>query len=146
LDVRGELFDFVINDRCAAGTGRFLELAAQRLGLAVAELGDLAAQASETTHISSVCAVFAESEVVGLLAQGLERSTIARGLCDAVAQQFCALVGRLPKVASLAFVGGVAYNKGVRAALEQVLEGPVNVPSEPQLVVATGAAVLAARE
>jgi predicted CoA-substrate-specific enzyme activase len=146
LDARGELVDFVVNDRCAAGTGRFLELSGQRLGLTAAELGQLATQASETVPLSNVCAVFAESEVVGLLARGVDRSAIARGLCEAVAQQLLALAGRLPRTAPLALTGGVAYNAGVCAALERALEEPVAVPADPQLVVALGAAILASEK
>ena len=144
LDRRGALDDFVINDRCAAGTGRFLEMAGQRLGLTVAELGELGATAKESVRLSSVCAVFAESEVVGLLARGAERDAVARGLCEAVAHQVLSLAGRLPREVPLALVGGVAYNRGVRLALEHALAERVIVPDEPQMVVALGAALLAA--
>jgi (R)-2-hydroxyacyl-CoA dehydratese activating ATPase len=143
LDAEGALEDFVINDRCAAGTGRFLELAGQRLGLTAAELGELATDAEEGVRLSSVCAVFAESEVVGLLAQGVQRGTVARGLCEAVAHQVLSLAGRLPREAPLALVGGVAYNVGVRLALERALAERITVPDEPQMVVAFGAALLA---
>jgi predicted CoA-substrate-specific enzyme activase len=146
LDAQGELVDFVINDRCAAGTGRFLEAAGLRLGLTVAELGALGAEAKETVRLSNICAVFAESEVVGLLAQGIERSTVARALCEAVAGQLLSLSGRLPRTAPLALVGGVGYNLGVQVALERTLEAPVYVPEAPQMVVALGAAILASQE
>jgi len=144
VDAAGKLLQFNVNDRCAAGTGRFLELAGQRLGVTAAELGVLAASAESTVRLSSLCAVFAESEVVGLLAEGQERSAIARGLCEAVAEQILHLAGGLPLGRPVALVGGVAYNIGVRAALERALGETVLVPEDPQMIVALGAALLAA--
>ena len=143
LDAEGQVAGFAVNDRCAAGTGRFLEMAAQRLGLTVAELGALALEATEGVRLSSLCAVFAESEIVGLLARGGAREQIARGLCDGVAQQLLHLAASVVHEPPVALMGGVARNPGVVAALERALGYPVLVPDEPHLVVAWGAAVLA---
>ncbi len=143
LEAGGRVSSFAVNDRCAAGTGRFLEMAAHRLGVTVAELGDLALTAREALRLSSVCAVFAESEIVGLLARGAGRKELARGLCEGVAQQLLHLTAGVPCQAPLALVGGVAHNVGVVSALEGVLETEVLVPEKPHLVVALGAALLA---
>jgi len=141
VDGEGRIEDFAFNDRCAAGTGRFLEVMATALEVEVAELDELAAQASEATNISSTCTVFAESEVVGLLAAGEPREDLAAGLCQAVAQRVAALMGQVRYQPPVSLVGGVAYNDGVRQALAQVLECSVSVPEQPQLTCAYGAAV-----
>ena len=143
LGADGQVADFAVNDRCAAGTGRFLEMAAQRLGMTVVELGPLAVEAKESVRLSSLCAVFAESEVVGLLAQGTERQRLARGLCEGVAQQLLHLAAGLPREGPVALMGGVARNPGVVAALCRALGEEVLVPDQPHLVVALGAALLA---
>jgi predicted CoA-substrate-specific enzyme activase len=145
LDATGEVSGFAVNDRCAAGTGRFLEMAAQRLDQSVAELGALALEATEGVRLSSLCAVFAESEIVGLLAQGVPRDRIARGLCDGVAQQLLHLAAGVVHDPPVALVGGVARNPGVVAALARALGQPVLVPDQPHLVVALGAALLAGK-
>jgi predicted CoA-substrate-specific enzyme activase len=144
LEAEGRVRSFAVNDRCAAGTGRFLEMAAHRLGVSVAELGTLAGGATEGIRLSSLCAVFAESEIVGLLAQGIERERLARGLCEGVAQQLLHLAAGIPRGGPIALVGGVARNAGVVAALERALAAAVLVPEPPHLVVALGAALLAA--
>lgn len=143
LEPGGRTRSFAVNDRCAAGTGRFLEMAAHRLGVTVAELGPLALTAQQGLRLSSLCAVFAESEIVGLLARGAGREELARGLCEGVAQQLLHLAAGVLCEAPLALVGGVARNAGVVAALEGALEAEVLVPEEPHLVVALGAALLA---
>ena len=142
----GQVAAFAVNDRCAAGTGRFLEMAGQRLGLEVAELGALAQESADSVRLSSLCAVFAESEIVGLLAQGAERGSVARGLCDGVAQQLLHLAAGMVRESPVALVGGVARNAGVVAALERALGEAVLVPERPHLVVALGAALIAASD
>lgn len=143
LNKQGAIADFALNDRCAAGTGRFLEMAAQRLDLSVGELGELAAEAQRALRLSSTCAVFVESEIVGLLAQGADRAQLARGLCEAIANQMLALAGRMPQTGPVALVGGVAQSHGVQLALERAMGQEVRVPPQPQVVVALGAALLA---
>ena len=144
MDSEGQVESFAVNDRCAAGTGRFLEMAGQRLGLTAEELGALALATAHSVRLSSLCAVFAESEIVGLLAQGTERERVARGLCDGVAQQLLHLAAGTPRESPVGLVGGVARNPGVVAALERALGEPILVPDRPHFVVALGAALLAA--
>lgn len=144
LDERGRALDFEMNDRCAAGTGRFLEVMAKALGADLAGLAAQALRAQDPATLSSTCTVFAESEVVGLLAQGRSREDLAAGLCQAVARRVAAMVQRLGPAPPVAFTGGVALNEGVRTALAEALETEVVVPAEPQLTGALGAALLAA--
>jgi predicted CoA-substrate-specific enzyme activase len=146
MDAEGGVLGFAVNDRCAAGTGRFLEVTGQRLGLEVGELGVAALAATEGVRLSSLCAVFAESEVVGLLAAGTDRERVARGLCEGVAQQLLQLASGVGPVGPLGLVGGVARNRGVVTALERLTTETVLVPDQPHFVVAWGAAVIAATE
>lgn len=143
LDEGGHALDFEMNDRCAAGTGRFLEVMATALGVDLQGLADLALTSQSPAELSSTCTVFAESEVVGLLAQGRERADLAAGLCYAVARRVAAMTQRLGVAPEVAFTGGVALNAGVRQALADVLGVPVTVPPDPQLTGALGAAILA---
>lgn len=144
LDEQGRPLDFEMNDRCAAGTGRFLEVMAGALGVDLAGLAALALTAHEPVTLSSTCTVFAESEVVGLLAHGRDRAEVAAGLCGAVAQRVVAMARRTGIEHPVAFTGGVALNAGVRRALSDLLGEVVVMPAEPQLTGALGAALLAA--
>lgn len=143
LDEAGRALDFEMNDRCAAGTGRFLEMMAAALDLSLEELGPLAATAPSVATLSSTCTVFAESEVIGLLAEGRDVSQIAAGLCQAIAHRTMQMTNRLQIQPQVMLCGGVARNTGVRKAMEDALAMPITVPREPQLVGALGAAVLA---
>lgn len=144
LDQSGNMVDFAMNDKCAAGTGRFLEVMAKALELKLDELGECAQQAHQPCSINSICAVFAESEVISLLASGQEKTNIAAGLHQAVAQRVGTMAQRIGLVSDIAFVGGVAKNSGVVHALEKFL-GIQFVPcaEDPQINGAAGAAVLA---
>lgn len=143
LDADGRVADFAMNDRCAAGTGRFLEVVATRLGTDLPGLGTLVGRARAGASISSMCVVFAESEIIGLLAQGVRCEDIAHGIFASVATRVAALAGRdLP--APVAFSGGVALLPGFAAALERALGLPVQVPEGPQFTGALGAALIAA--
>jgi predicted CoA-substrate-specific enzyme activase len=144
LDSAGNMIDFAMNDKCAAGTGRFLEVMAKALDLKLEELGECAQKAEQTCPINSICAVFAESEVISLLASGQEKENIAAGLHQAVAQRVGTMAQRIGLVPDIAFAGGVAKNPGVVHALEKFL-GIKFVPcsEDPQINGAAGAAVLA---
>lgn len=144
VDHEGNMIDFAMNDKCAAGTGRFLEVMTRALELTLEELGESALQARRPCAITNTCAVFAESEVISLLASGEAKVDIAAGLHRAIAQRVGNMARRLGVLSSVAFVGGVAKNAGVRKALEEFLEIRF-VPTEldPQLNGALGAAVLA---
>ncbi len=143
LGPHGRVADFAMNDKCAAGTGRFLEVMARALEVDVADLGVLAAQARQAARISSTCTVFAESEVVGLVGAGRSPADIAAGLHAAIAQRLTGLLHLVAWSPPVAMSGGVAYNVGVVRALEAQLGAPVTVPPEPQLVGALGAALIA---
>jgi predicted CoA-substrate-specific enzyme activase len=147
LDAAGNVADFAMNDRCAAGTGRFLTLMAGCLEMDLAEMGRLSLQSQSPVALNSTCAVFAESEVISLIAQGKKKEDIVAGLHAAIASRIATMVrqmaGRDP-IEGLFFMGGGARNAGVCAALESALGRPVYVPPEPQFVVATGAALIAA--
>ncbi len=139
----GKPLDFAMNDKCAAGTGRFLEVMARVLQLDLAELGPCALRAQRPAEISSTCTVFAESEVITLVADGLSREEIAAGICRSIARRVGAMANRVGVESPVAFAGGVARNSGVVSALTEALGQRLIVPEEPQLVGALGAALIA---
>ena len=144
LNGDGSVRDFAMNDRCAAGTGRFLEMVAQRLELGIEQLGDEALRSRSPAAISSMCVVFAETEILGLLAEGVGPSDIVAGVQRAIALRICAMSGRnLP--APVVLTGGVAMIAGMDSALQSVLGQEISVAPRPQMTGALGAAILAAR-
>jgi predicted CoA-substrate-specific enzyme activase len=145
LDAQGGLLDFVMNDRCAAGTGRFLESAARVLETDIDTLGRAAKTATGACRISSTCAVFAESEIISLIAAGEDLAVIGSGLCRSLAGRLANLARRIGIRPPVALVGGGAKNPGMRCALAAKLGvefAPLSI--DPQLVGALGAAVIAA--
>lgn len=134
---------FEMNDRCAAGTGRFLEVMAMTLGYRLEEFGPEAQQAGEAASISSMCTVFSESEVVSLIARGSDKRRIALGLHESVVGRLLALVGRVGVEAPVVLTGGVARNPCIRALLGQRLGIELLVPDEPHITGALGAALSA---
>ena len=143
LDSRGAVRDFVMNDRCAAGTGRFLEVLADRLGVGVAELGQQAAGSVCPTPISSTCVVFAETEIVGLLASNGDPRDIAAGVLKAVASRIASMVGRRA-AAPVLLTGGVARVEGMAERLSEAIGCPIRIARDPEYTGALGAALLAA--
>ncbi|MEM4644604.1 MAG: acyl-CoA dehydratase activase [Archaeoglobaceae archaeon] len=141
----GKVLEFVMNDKCSAGTGRFLEVMANALNLKVEELGEIAMRARRRITISSTCTVFAESEVVSYIAMGERIEEIVAGICDSIASRIVGLVNRVGVREDVVLTGGVAKNVGVKKALEEKLGVKIKVPEEPQIVGALGAAVLAMR-
>lgn len=139
---KGKLVDFVMNDRCAAGTGRFLEVLANTLGLKLDDLGGISLQATSKIKISSICTVFAQQEVMAYLAKGTPLPDIVAGLHDAIASRVVKMITRLKIEPDVVFTGGVAKNIGVVQALKQNLGLEVFVPAEPLLTGAVGAALL----
>lgn len=139
----GRVTDFLMNDKCAAGTGRFLEVMAKALELEVEDLGEISLQAQDALQISSTCTVFAESEVVTLVAEGVSRQDIVAGLHAAIAKRTLSMVKRLGLVPPVAMAGGVAKNRGVVKAIEDEVGQPLIIPPEPQIIGALGAAILA---
>lgn len=138
----GKVSDFAMNDKCAAGTGRFLEVMAGALEISLEEVGELAAKAEEHRAISSFCTVFAESEVISHVSAGARKPDILAGVCDSVAARVAALVERVGLEPEVVFTGGVAKNSGVVMALNHEL-GYLVVPDNPQITAALGAALLA---
>jgi len=141
---QGRPVDFAMNDKCAAGTGRFLEHTAARLGVAVTELGGRALEAKGEERITSTCTVFAESEIISLLARGADLDAIIRGLHRSLVGRIVAMARAVGIVSPLILSGGVALNAGVRAMMSEATGLPVVLPPHPQLMGAYGAALLAA--
>ncbi|MCC8023002.1 MAG: acyl-CoA dehydratase activase [Clostridiales bacterium] len=143
LDDNGNVETFAMNDKCAAGTGRFLEMMAATLGLRVEEMGRAGLEWREDIGISSMCTVFAESEVVSLVAQNKRTADIVHGLNCSVASRIGALAGRTGGQAPYMMTGGVAANPGVVQAIEEKLGEALRIPPHPQLCGALGAALIA---
>lgn len=145
LDESGAVADFVMNDKCAAGTGRFLEVMAQILQAgSVDHMGPLSLKAKAPCSISSTCTIFAESEVISLRAEGASREDLIAGVHRAVASRVGVMARRIKVRPEVVFTGGVAKNIGIKRALEQEFGVTVVVPDEPQIVGALGAALMAA--
>jgi predicted CoA-substrate-specific enzyme activase len=140
---QGRVEDFEMNDRCAAGTGRFLEVMATVLGYSIGEIGDLALKADHASTINSMCTVFAESEVVSLISKGEDPKCIAYGLHNSIANRIFSMLGRIGIRDRVVFAGGVAKNSCMIALLEKRLGQKLIVPDEPQLVGSIGAALSA---
>jgi (R)-2-hydroxyacyl-CoA dehydratese activating ATPase len=146
LDEKGSIHGFAMNDKCAAGTGRFLENIARVLDSEVNEIGDFSLKGESPCLISSTCAVFAESEVVTLRAEGKTRENIFAGIHKAMAHRIVIMGGSVGFRKAIAFTGGVAKNRGMKLALENELGVDLWVPKEHQIVGALGAAVVASNE
>jgi len=138
----GRVVDFVMNDKCAAGTGRFLEVTAEGLGVKLEDMGRLSLAAENKVEIGSTCTVFAAQEVVAKLSEGVPLPNIIAGLHEAIASRIYSMVGRLKIEREVALTGGGAKNIGLVKALEAKLSFPVLVPPEPLLTGAIGAALL----
>ena len=141
LGSHGRVADFEMNDKCAAGTGRFLEVMAGALGYELEELGPAALAADTGVAISSMCTVFAESEVTGLVHRGEERGRIARGIHESIAKRTLSSLGRIRARGPLVFAGGVANNEAMVALVRDGFGGDVVIPDEAQTVGALGAAL-----
>lgn len=143
LNEKGEVTDFVMNDKCAAGTGRFLEMMARTLEIEIDELGPVSLKWKESVAISSMCSVFAESEVISLIALNKERADIAHGVHRAIATKAMSLLKKVGLEPGFMMTGGVAKNPGVVAVLEELLGQKLFLSSEPEIVGALGAALFA---
>ena len=143
LSDNGEVQKFEMNDRCAAGTGKFLEIMANTLEVKINELGNLAKGASKNVQINSLCTVFAESEVVSLIARGEQPAAIALALHDAIATRISTMVRRVGIKERVVFAGGAALNQCLNRLVGEKLNIELTVPREPQIVGAIGAAILA---
>ncbi len=143
LDGEGRVINFQMNDKCAAGTGRFLEIMAASLGYTIGEFGDAALSSTREVSINSMCTVFAESEVISMKNSGISPADIARAVHLSVVNRLAAMLERIGIGESIVFSGGVANNRCIVKLLEENLNKPVHIPETPDIVGAIGAAVYA---
>jgi (R)-2-hydroxyacyl-CoA dehydratese activating ATPase len=141
LTPTGKVAKFEMNDRCAAGTGKFLEFMATALQVPLAEFGNFALRADKRLQINSMCTVFAESEATSLMARGEKAANIAMGLHLAIVQRTLAMLRRVSDTPPFLFAGGVAHNACMRSLLAENLAEPLIIPAEPDMVGALGAAL-----
>ncbi|MFC1847794.1 acyl-CoA dehydratase activase [Chloroflexota bacterium] len=139
----GTVTDFVMNDKCAAGTGRFLEVMAGVLNLDIEEMGPVSLTSEEPCQISSTCTIFAETEMISLRAEGRRREDLVAGIHRAVASRVVVMGRTVGFREQVVFTGGVAKNAGVKNSLETGIGLPILIPDEPQIMGALGAALLA---
>ncbi|WP_022665800.1 acyl-CoA dehydratase activase [Desulfospira joergensenii] len=146
LNAKGRVKKFEMNDRCAAGTGKFLEIMASNLGFSIEEFGRAALETDRNLAISSMCTVFAESEVTSLIARGADRREISRGLHLSVVKRASGMINRVSSQGPIVFSGGVARNPCMVHLLSQSLDREVLVPEDPQMMGALGAALVLEEE
>jgi len=142
VDAQGLVMQFTMNDRCAAGTGKFFEVLARAMQIELEDMGDLALQAKQSLKISSMCATFAETEVISLLAEGQSKADILGGVHAAVATRTVGLVGRVGRKGPIVMTGGVARNKAAVHYIEEALDEKLILPATPQIAGALGAALI----
>jgi predicted CoA-substrate-specific enzyme activase len=142
LKLNGKVGAFKTNDKCAAGSGSFIQRAAKYLEVGIEDVGEMALRANNPQPISSVCAVLAESEIINLVSTGLSVEDIMRGIYDSLADRAALLLKRVGPAEQLVFIGGVANQRGMVKALEDRLKIPVKVPANCEYVCALGAALL----
>ena len=140
---QGQVVDFAMNDKCAAGTGRFLENSAARMRVPIEEMGAVALSATEEVSISSTCTVFAESEIISMVAHGVAVEPILMGLHRSLIRRVVAMVRSVGLVPPLLLSGGVVKNPAIRRVIEEETKEQVFMPEHPQLMGAYGAALLA---
>lgn len=146
VNEEGVVTNFAMNDKCAAGTGRFLEVMAQALDIKLEEMGSLALKSKKACPITSTCTVFAESEVVSLRATGERPEDLIAGIYKAMIKRVATMAGRIGFRKEVVFTGGVAKSVGARKALEKEVGFQVFLPEEPQIIGALGASLLAEEE
>ncbi|MFH1087818.1 MAG: acyl-CoA dehydratase activase, partial [Chloroflexota bacterium] len=144
VDGQGRVTDFVMNDKCAAGTGRFVEVIAAAAGVPLNEIGQLSLKSQHKVHISSVCTVFAESEVISLISNGVLTEDIVAGIFRAIVERAYGLVRRVGAEPEIAISGGLGMNPGIVKAWQEQTGIKLWVPDQPQMVGALGASLIAA--
>lgn len=145
IDESGQPIDFLMNDKCAAGTGRFLEVMSRAMEIDLKEFADIFLNNTGHVDISSTCTVFAESEIVSLIGHGVERSKIVRGLIYSIVSRIVSMVKRVGLDIPVSLTGGVAKNLAVAKGLEERLSTELLIPEEPQITGALGAAIFASK-
>lgn len=146
MNSSGRVVKFEMNDRCAAGTGKFLEIMAKSLGFTFEQFAAEALEADKDIQINSMCTVFAESEVTSLVARGEDRRNIALGLHKSVVRRAAGMLRRVSSDGPVVFSGGVAKNRCMLKLMEETLQQPILKAEDPQMTGALGAALLAGRE
>jgi len=141
VNEKGNVLKFEMNDKCSAGTGRFLEIMANAMNYRIEDFGEAALKTKNACKISNMCTVFAESEVISLMNNGARREEVALGIHESITKRTLSMLGRLPHFNSLVFAGGVAHNTCIKHLLEQNLKMGVLVPQDPQVIGALGAAL-----
>jgi predicted CoA-substrate-specific enzyme activase len=144
VNERGGVTNFMINEKCAAGTGRFLEIIADALNVPLSEIGRLSLESTKDISFSAVCTVFVKSEAVALMKQGVNKADIMAGLHEAITQRVMTLLKRVGIKDKFVITGGIGKNVGVVTKLGEKLDGiKITVPEEPQIAGALGAALIA---
>ena len=146
INAKGKVLDFAMNDKCAAGTGRFLEVMARALEVELELLGGISLKSNAPATISSLCTVFAESEVISLISKGEKRENIIAGIHESIGARVVAMAGRLNFQPPVMMTGGVAKNVGLVSMLEKKIGMPLEVSALAQVIGAIGAALIAADE
>ncbi len=142
IDSTGKTMDFVMNDKCAAGTGRFIEVIADTLGVALDKVGDLSLQSNSPSKISNICTIYAQQEVADSLSEGVSISDLLAGVNRSLAERISRLVNRLKIEEKVVVTGGGAKNRGLLKALSEELGRKLFVPEEPLITGALGAALM----
>jgi predicted CoA-substrate-specific enzyme activase len=143
IDKNGSVVDFIMNDKCAAGTGRFLEVMAGVLNLKIDEIGPISLNGKNPCKISSTCTIFAESEIISLRAEGKSREDLLAGINKSMSHRVAIMGKPVGFKKDIVFTGGVAKNIGIVKAMEEEIESKILIPEEPQIMGALGAAILA---
>ena len=146
IDENGSVKDFAMNDKCAAGTGRFLEVMARAMEINLNDFGEFSLQAENPAKISSLCTVFAESEVISLISAGEKRENIIAGIHQSISSRVMAMAGRIGITSPVMMTGGVAKNIGVVRAIEKKSGKKIEISQKAQVAGAIGAAIVAAKE
>jgi len=144
LDERGKVVDFALNDKCAAGTGIFLDSMAKVMGVDLGSIGQMSLLSTQEVNITSTCVVFAESEVVSQVHRQTPKVDILKGIHKSIASRVYGMVSRIGLGQHTVVVGGLARNIGVVACLEEMMKQKLIVPDNPHIVPALGAAIIAA--
>ena len=142
IDATGKTIDFVMNDKCAAGSGRFIEVIADTLGVSLDEVGNLSLKSENPAKISNICTIWAQQEVAASLAEGIPVSDLLAGVLQSLADRISRMVNRIKVEEAVVLTGGGAKNKGLLKALIEQLGHEILVPEEPLITGALGAAML----
>ncbi len=142
-DQEGNIIDFALNDKCASGTGIFLDAMAKALRVKPEEMGELSLQATQDIEVTSMCSVFAESEVVSMIHRMVPKNDILKGIHRSIASRICGQANRILLEGQLVVMGGIAQNLGLITILKELMGSELIVPDEPEVIGALGAALLA---